>query len=114
MNTNTIESVKEKKHHEFLSENTDFEVRSMDTMCVNESELGTLSGKSEIYGCRNFVWNYIYKIRSYFMVSYTGNVSSSKLSYVWCDRLSIVVGIISVFLIKKFKIKSIDGEADSF
>ena len=39
MNTNTIESVKEKKHHEFLSENTDFEVRSMDTMCVNESEL---------------------------------------------------------------------------
>ena len=29
----------EKKHKEFLSTNTDFEVRSLDTMCVNESEL---------------------------------------------------------------------------
>jgi uncharacterized protein len=27
------------KHHEFLTENTDFEVRSLDTICVNESEL---------------------------------------------------------------------------
>ena len=33
------ETIKEKKHHEFLTENTDFEVRSLDTVCVNESEL---------------------------------------------------------------------------
>ena len=34
-----IEKIKETHHLEFLNSNTDFEVRSLDTMCVNESEL---------------------------------------------------------------------------
>ena len=33
------ESKQEVKHHEFLTENTDFEVRSLDAVCFNESEL---------------------------------------------------------------------------
>ena len=36
---NINEPIQEKKHHEFLTENTDFEVRSLDAECFNESEL---------------------------------------------------------------------------
>ena len=33
------EEITEQKHHKFLIENTDFEMRSLDAVCVNESEL---------------------------------------------------------------------------
>ena len=40
-NKNIVEEeiVVEQKHHEFLAENTDFEMRSLDATCFNESEL---------------------------------------------------------------------------
>ena len=105
----------EKKHKEFLSTNTDFEVRSLDTMCVNESELkhpfwhnlkylaiGILFGimlvKSEVISW--FRIQEMFRMQSFHMYGIIGS--------------AVVVGIISVWLIKKFHIKTIYGEVIAF
>ena len=105
----------EKKHKEFLSTNTDFEVRSLDTMCVNESELkhpfwhnlkylaiGILFGimlvKSEVISW--FRIQEMFRMQSFHMYGIIGS--------------AVIVGIISVWLIKKFHIKTIYGEVIAF
>ena len=105
----------EKKHKEFLSTNTDFEVRSLDTMCVNESELkhpvlhnlkylvmGILFGiilvKSEVISW--FRIQEMFRLQSFHMYGIIGS--------------AVIVGIISVWLIKKFRIKTIYGETIEF
>jgi len=95
--------------------NTDFEVRSQNSMCVNRSELdkpllsnfrftiaGILFGiiliKSEVISW--FRIQEMFRLQSFHMYGIIGS--------------AIVVGIISVFIIKKFKIRSIDGEEIRF
>lgn len=95
--------------------NTDFEVRSQNAMCVNYSELdkpllsnlkftfaGILFGiiliKSEVISW--FRIQEMFRLQSFHMFGVIGS--------------AIVVGIISVFIIKKFKISSIDGEPIHF
>ena len=90
---------------------TDFEVRSQNSMCVNSSELdkpllsnlkfafaGILFGiilvKSEVISW--FRIQEMFRLQSFHMYGVIGS--------------AIVVGIISVLIIKKFKIRSIDGE----
>lgn len=92
--------------------NTDFEVRTQNSMCVNRSELdkpfwsnlkftiaGILFGiilvKSEVISW--FRIQEMFRLQSFHMYGVIGS--------------AIMVGIISVFIIKKFKIRSIDGEA---
>ena len=92
--------------------NTDFEVRSLDTMCVNESQLqhpswynlkyfagGILFGiflvKSEVVSW--FRIQEMFHFQSFYMYGVIGS--------------AIVVGFISIQLIKKFRIKSIHGES---
>ena len=92
--------------------NTDFEVRTQNSMCVNRSELDkplwsnikfTLAGilfgiilvKSEVISW--FRIQEMFRLQSFHMYGVIGS--------------AIMVGIISVFIIKKFKIRSIDGEA---
>lgn len=115
MHPDINESVREKKHHEFLNTNTDFEVRSMDTMCVNESELkhpiwhnlkylvmGVLFGvilvKAEVISW--FRIQEMFRLQSFHMYGVIGS--------------AVVVGALSVFLIKKFNIKTIYGEPIEF
>ncbi|HEU4861756.1 MAG TPA: DUF6691 family protein [Chitinophagaceae bacterium] len=91
--------------------NTDFEVRSQNAICVNSSQLdkpllsnlkftfaGILFGiiliKSEVISW--FRIQEMFRLQSFHMFGVIGS--------------AIVVGIISVFIIKKFKIRSIDGE----
>lgn len=91
--------------------NTDFEVRSENAMCVNYSELdkplssnikyilaGMLFGiflvKSEVISW--FRIQEMFQLKSFHMYGVIGS--------------AVVVGIISVFLIKKLKAKSIEGE----
>jgi len=91
--------------------NTDFEVRTQHSMCVNQSALdkpllsnfkfavaGALFGiilvKSEVISW--FRIQEMFRLQSFHMYGVIGS--------------AIVVGIISVFIIKKFKIRSIDGE----
>jgi uncharacterized membrane protein YedE/YeeE len=98
-----------------VADNTDFEVRSLDAMCVNESHVehkwydnlkymvvGILFGivfvKAEIVSW--FRIQEMFKLQSFHMYGVIGS--------------AVVVGIISVFLIKKFNIKTIDGEVITF
>lgn len=91
--------------------NTDFEVRSQNAMCVNQSELdqpvwsnikftiaGVLFGiilvKAEIISW--FRIQEMFRLQSFHMYGIIGS--------------AVVVGMLSLFLIKKFRIKSIDGE----
>ena len=91
--------------------NTDFEIRTENSMCVNNSELdkplwsnlkfavtGVLFGiilvKSEVISW--FRIQEMFRLQSFHMYGVIGS--------------AVVIGIISVFIIKKFKIKSIDGE----
>ena len=94
-----------------IDTNTDFEVRSDNAMCVNQSELdkplisnikyifaGLIFGiflvKSEVVSW--FRIQEMFQLKSFHMYGVIGS--------------AVVVGIISVFLIKKFKVKSIEGE----
>ena len=95
--------------------NTDFEVRSLDAMCVNESNLehkwvhqikylivGILFGivfvKSEVVSW--FRIQEMFRLQSFHMFGIIGS--------------AVVVGIIFVWLIKKFNIKTIYGEPIQF
>jgi len=94
-----------------FTENTDFEVRSLDTMGVNESELkhpvwfnikyffagisfGIILVKSEVISW--FRIQEMFRLQSFHMFGVIGS--------------AIITGIISVWLIKKFNIKTIYGE----
>jgi uncharacterized protein len=108
---NTKETIQENKHHHFLTENTDFEVRSLDAESFNESELkhpwyynlkylfaGLLFGiilvKAEVISW--FRIQEMFRLQSFHMFGVIGS--------------AVVVGIISILIIKKYKIKTIYGE----
>lgn len=95
--------------------NTDFEVRSLDSMCVNDSQIdhkwyhnikylasGVLFGiilvKAEIISW--FRIQEMFRLQSFHMYGVIGS--------------AVVIGIISVWIIKQLKIKTIDGESIEF
>jgi len=95
--------------------NTDFEVRSLDTICVNESHLehkwyhnikyllvgvifGVVFVKSEVVSW--FRIQEMFRLQSFHMYGIIGS--------------AVVVGMISVWLIKKFNIKTIYNENIEF
>lgn len=99
------------KHQQFLVQNSDFEMRSLDAACFNESELkhpwwynfkyalvGLLFGivfiKAEIVSWYRI--QEMFKLQSFHMYGVIGS--------------AVTVGLISVFIIKKFNIKTIYGE----
>lgn len=107
----TKEIIEERKHHTFLTENTDFEVRSLDTMCVNESELkhpwwynfkylgagavfGIILVKAEVISW--FRIQEMFRLQSFHMYGVIGS--------------AVAIGMLSIWLIKKFNIKTIYGE----
>ena len=111
----SVTSEKEIKHHEFLTQNADFEVRSLDAVCLNESELkhpwwynfkylvaGILFGiiliKAEVISW--FRIQEMFRLQSFHMFGVIGS--------------AVIVGIISVWLIRKFNIKTIYGEPIEF
>ena len=94
-----------------IETNTDLEVRSLDSICINTSELvhpwwynfkyllyGTLFGiiltKSEVISW--FRIQEMFRLESFHMYGVIGS--------------AILVGVISVFIIKRFDIKTIYGE----
>jgi len=111
----TKEVTEVKKHHQFLTENTDFEVRSLDAVCFNESELkhpwwfnlkyltaglffGIILIKSEVISW--FRIQEMFRLQSFHMFGVIG--------------AAVAVGMLSVFLIKKYKSKTIYGEPIEF
>jgi uncharacterized membrane protein YedE/YeeE len=98
-----------------MDNNTDFEMRSMDTICVNESELehkwyhnikyifiGILFGivlvKAEIISWYRI--QEMFRFQSFHMYGVIGS--------------AVVVGLVSVAIIKRFNIKTIYGEKIDF
>jgi uncharacterized protein len=96
-------------------ENTDFEVRSLDAVCVNTSNIagkwyhnlkylivglgfGIIFVKAEIISW--FRIQEMFRLQSFHMYGVIGS--------------AVVVGMISVWLIKKISIKTIDGEPIEF
>ncbi len=96
-------------------ENTDYEVRSLDTMCLNESEVehpwwhnlkfslvGLVFGIALVKG-EVISWYRIqemFRLESFHMYGVIGT--------------AVVVGVISVFLIKKLNVRTVYGEEISF
>lgn len=98
-----------------IDENTDFEVRSLDAICINESQLehnwyhqlkylvvGVLFGivfvKAEVISW--FRIQEMFRLQSFHMYGIIGS--------------AVIVGMLSVWLIKKFKVKTIYGEPITF
>ena len=96
---------------ETIETNTDFEVRSLDTICINESVLehkwyhnikymiagivfGILLVKAEVISW--FRIQEMFRLQSFHMYGVIGS--------------AVVTGMISVWVIKKFKVKTIYGE----
>lgn len=94
-----------------IPENTDFELRSLDAMCVNESKLkhpwfynlkyllvgsffGILFVKAEVISW--FRIQEMFRLQSFHMFGIIGS--------------AIAVGMLSIWIIKKFKIKTLAGE----
>jgi uncharacterized membrane protein YedE/YeeE len=110
-----METIKEKQHHNFLTENTDFEVRSLDTVCVNESELKHPWWYSFKYAITGILFGIILvkaEVISWFRIQEMFRLQSFHMYGVIGS--AVVVGIISVWLIKKYKIKTIYGEPIEF
>ncbi len=104
MNTTTAKN-------KIVETNTDFEVRSLDASCVNQSTVslpawynlkyllfgsffGIILVKSEVISW--FRIQEMFRLQSFHMYGVIGS--------------AVVTGMISIFLIKKFKIKTIRGE----
>ena len=106
-----MQAIKEKEVN-LIETNTDFEVRSLDTACINESQLshpwwynikyllagiffGIILVKAEVISW--FRIQEMFRLQSFHMYGIIGS--------------AVVVGIISVWLIKKFKVRTIYGES---
>jgi uncharacterized membrane protein YedE/YeeE len=94
---------------------TDFEVRSLDTMCVNESNLSHPWWYNFKYLAVGIVFGIVFvkaEIISWFRIQEMFRLQSFHMYGV--IGTAVVVGALSVFLIKKFKIKTIHGEEITF
>jgi uncharacterized membrane protein YedE/YeeE len=98
-----------------IETNSDFEVRSLDTMCVNENKINHKWYHQIKYLITGILFGIILvkaEIISWFRIQEMFRLQSFHMYGVIGS--AVVVGIISVFIIKKFNIKTIDGEKIEF
>lgn len=91
--------------------NTDFEVRSENAMCVNQSELDKPLASNIKYVFAGIIFGIFLvksEVISWFRIQEMFQLKSFHMYGVIGS--AVVVGIISVFLINKFKVNSIEGE----
>ena len=91
--------------------NTDFEVRSMDSMCINESEITSPSWHNIKYLIAGLFFGILLvkaEVISWFRIQEMFRLQSFHMYGVIGS--AIVVGIISIWCIKRFHIKSVYGE----
>jgi uncharacterized protein len=103
-------TIKEKKIS-ITSVNTDFEVRSQNAMCVNESELDKPLWVNWKYAVAGILFGIILvksEVISWFRIQEMFRLQSFHMYGVIGS--AVVVGMISIWLIKKFKVKSLEGE----
>jgi uncharacterized membrane protein YedE/YeeE len=91
--------------------NTDFEVRSLDAVCYNESELKHPWGHNIKYFIAGLLFGIILvksQVISWFRIQEMFRLQSFYMYGVMGS--AVATGMISVWLIKKFRIKTIYGE----
>lgn len=94
---------------------TDYEVRSLDTICVNDTELKHPWWYNFKYLAVGIVFGIVFvkaEVISWFRIQEMFRLQSFHMYGV--IGTAVVVGIISVWLIKKFKLKTIHGEEVHF
>jgi uncharacterized protein len=94
---------------------TDFEVRSLDTMCVNESQFQHPWWHNLKYSVVGLFFGIAFvkaEIISWFRIQEMFRLQSFHMYGV--IGTGVVLGVIAVWLIKKFNIKTIHGEAIEF
>ena len=91
--------------------NTDFEVRSLDTICINESRIQHPWWHSIKYLVAGFLFGILLvkaEVISWFRIQEMFRLQSFHMYGV--IGTAVVTGIISVWLIKRLKVKTIYGE----
>lgn len=97
------------------ADDRDFEVRSLDTMCVNESHIQHPWWYNFKYTFVGIIFGIVFvkaEIISWFRIQEMFRLQSFHMYGV--IGTAVVVAALSVFLIKKFRIKTIHGEAIEF
>lgn len=90
---------------------TDYEVRSTDAMCVNESQLDESLASNLKYAFIGVLFGIVFvkaEIVSWFRIQEMFRLQSFHMYGVIGS--AVIVGMISVFLIKRFKARSVEGE----
>jgi len=99
------------KIEDITKETEEFKIRATDTMCVNESELNHPWWYNLKYAAVGILFGVIFikaEIISWFRIQEMFRFQSFHMFGIIGS--AVVVGIISVFLIRKFNIKTIYGE----
>lgn len=94
---------------------TDFEVRSLDAICVNESQLQHPWWHNFKYSLVGLVFGITFvkaEIISWFRIQEMFRLESFHMYGV--IGTGVMLGALSVWLIKKFKVKTIHGESIEF
>jgi uncharacterized protein len=95
--------------------NTDYEVRSLDSMCINQSSRKEGLGAMLQYAVVGVVFGIVFvkaEIISWFRIQEMFRLQSFHMYGV--IGTAVVVGAISVLLIKKLKLKTLQGEEIQF
>ncbi|MBX2893675.1 MAG: YeeE/YedE family protein [Saprospiraceae bacterium] len=98
-----------------ITPETDYEVRSLDTMCVNESDVSLPWYHNLKYAAVGVLFGITFvkaEIISWFRIQEMFRLQSFHMYGV--IGTAVAVGALSVFLIKKFKVRTIHGEAITF
>ena len=96
-------------------QNTDFETRSLDTVCVNESEVSEKWYSNIKYLIVGALFGILFikaEVISWYRIQEMFHFQSFHMYGIIGS--AVVVGAISIFLIKKFNIKTIYGEKIEF
>lgn len=107
--------IQEKTMNANTNLDTDFEVRSLDAICVNESQLHHKWYYNFKYLAVGILFGIIFvkaEIVSWFRIQEMFRLQSFHMYGIIGS--AVIVGMLSVWLIKKFKIKTIYGEPITF
>ena len=110
-----MEAVETKTKQEIKEENLDHEVRSLDSVCINESDIIQPWNYNLKYIPLGLIFGIILvksEVISWYRIQEMFRLQAFHMSGVIGS--AVAVGAFSVFLIKKFKTKSIEGEEIEF
>lgn len=98
-----------------LDTNTDFEVRSLDAICVNDSQIESKWYDYLKYSIVGILFGIVFikaEIISWFRIQEMFRLQSFHMYGVIGS--AVIVGALSIFLIKRFNIKTLQGENVQF